>query len=104
MSFDVFGELEFEKDLLQCETLPNLIKNDLFAIKLYSALCNNTFYRGNIEFSPSWRYAGGLVTYMREILLDSNATYLDFYMSGNEGVVFSEIEAFLAKIGWRIKT
>lgn len=103
MQLDTYGQLEFEKDLIHYESIPILIKDKTFAIKLYSTLCNNVCYREDSEFYCSWRYAGGLVSYLRRCSLDCNETYLDFYMSGNEGFIFPDIEQILEEIGWKVK-
>jgi hypothetical protein len=49
-----------------------------------------------LDYSCSWRYAGGLVADLRE----QGEDYLDFYCSGGEGRVASDVREALAKLGW----
>ena len=74
------------------------IEDFSYAEKLYNALCNNTWE--NVEtkdqYYCSWRYAGGIVAHNRRFPSD----YLDFYCSGNEGDIDSEIAEDFAKLGW----
>lgn len=88
--------MNFEKDL---EKLKNRLQNEQFACKLYSALCNMRWKNKSNPsevYSCSWRYAGGLVADLR----DKGEDYLDFYCSGNEGVVDEEIRELLDELGW----
>jgi hypothetical protein len=103
MLSDVYGTLEFEADLIESQELRTLIEDESFAIKLYSTLCNNEFHKENKTYFPSFRYAGGFVAYLRNIFFNFNETYLDFYMSGNEGVIFPEVSELLKKLGWTVK-
>lgn len=112
--------------------LEKVRKNSKYAQNLYSALCNNRFRKTNIENTPenlvkilsedikwwscSWRYAGGIISDMRE-----QGDYLDWYCSGMgpiadyvvdenkedesvpEGCVTLEIREDLNKLGWIIE-
>lgn len=61
-----------------------------FANKVYANLCNLVWYDyiNDEVISKSWRGAGGFVADIRNIGED----YMNFYCSGNEGKVDSEIE------------
>lgn len=82
----------------------NVISSDEYAQHLYATLCNNKFLRGEVLnilqdqfWSCTWRYAGGIIAAIR-----GSGDYLDWYCSGNEGNIFSEIESDLKKIGWAV--
>jgi hypothetical protein len=99
-------------------TLYNKLLNDDYAQKMYAALCNmrwqeewdvSDYLLQNLDrihrrfpirerqiYSCSWRYAGGLVASVR----CRNEDYMDYYCSGNEGVVDQEIKEDLDKLGW----
>jgi len=103
MRFETFGNNQFEIDLLNCKILPELIRDQKFATKLYETLCNHIFIKGCHEFFPSWRYAAGVVAYLRNVFFNLDEDYLDFYLSGKEGFVHQEIEEILKKLDWTIK-
>ena len=90
---------KFEEDLQQ---LSSRIANDLdFATDVYNALCNMRWQRKDNQkeiYSCSWRYAGGLVADMRGN--NDSMNYMDFYCSGNEGVITDEVAAAFEKLGW----
>jgi hypothetical protein len=46
--------------------------------------------------SMSWRYAGGVVSHLAR----KGGCYLDYYCSGNEGVVSPHIRDALDALGW----
>ena len=68
----------------------NKMSDITFANKVYANLCNLVWYDyiNDEVISQSWRGAGGFVAGIRNIGED----YMDFYCSGNEGKVDSEIE------------
>lgn len=68
----------------------NKMSDITFANKVYANLCNLVWYDyiNDEVISQSWRGAGGFVADIRNIGED----YMDFYCSGNEGKVDSEIE------------
>ena len=73
--------------------------DDAFAHELYGALCNMRWRRGDADREPvsmSWRYAGGVVSH----LACKGGCYLDYYCSGNEGVVSARIRDALGALGW----
>lgn len=102
MRHDIYGNLQFEKDLLDSKEVMSLVKNDDFAQKLYASLCNNGWVKNNNEYFVSWRSAGGLVAFLRDIKLGTAEDYLDFYCSGGEGTVFPEVERVLNNLGWSL--
>ncbi len=73
--------------------------DDAFAHDLYGALCNMRWHRRDADSEPvsmSWRYAGGVVSH----LACKGGCYLDYYCSGNEGVVSAPIRDALDLLGW----
>ena len=68
----------------------NKMSDITFANKVYANLCNLVWYDyiNDEVISQSWRGAGGFVANIRNLGED----YMDFYCSGNEGKVDSEIE------------
>ncbi len=100
-------ESNLEYDLLRVPWIGIKCQDENYAQNLYSALCNNIFYKNNKKWSCSWRYAGGLVAQIR----NSGEYYLDYYCSGmfdkegyvSEGTVTSEIMSDLNNLGWEVR-
>ena len=69
-----------------------------YAKKVYNALCNNEWQHVETKevFHCSWRYAGGIVAQNRRFRED----YLEFYASGEEGMLDTEVVMDFAKLGW----
>jgi hypothetical protein len=97
-----------ELDLMKSDEIANkCIHSEVYAQNLYAALCNNRFFYGDEEWTCSWRYAGGIVSDLR----DKGEDYMTFYCSGigshngyvSESVVTEEISLDLMKLGWTIK-
>lgn len=115
-----------ELDLKQSSSIVEKVKNnDVYAQNLYAALCNNDFQKkdvwailSNTTWSCSWRYAGGIISDIR-----NNGSYIDWYCSGietkgyqddldkplesgyqPESVVTEEIANDLNTIGWIVVT
>lgn len=88
-----------EQDLLKVDYIIQKCMNDKYAIDLYGALCNNRFFKDDKEWTCSWRTAGGIVADIR----NKGEDYTDFYCSGNEGHVTSEITHDLLNLGWDIR-
>lgn len=98
--------LEF--DLVNNANIVSKCKSsDIYAQNLYSAMCNNTFFYGNSEWSCSWRHSGNIVADIR----NNGEGYIDWYCSGMfnkegyvaEGFVTDEIRCDLNKLGWIVK-
>jgi len=76
----------------------NKIKNDDdYAQRLYASLCNVTWIKDGSEDSWTWRAVGGNLAELR----GKGESYMDFYCSGNEGNVSTDIEVDLGCLGWR---
>ena len=90
---------DLEHDLSKTEWIAQKCQNVSYAIDLYGALCNNKFYKNDEEWVCSWRQAGGIVADIRNMGED----YLNFYCSGNESIVTSEIANDLLNLGWIYK-
>lgn len=112
-----------EYDLRSSDYIAEKCKKDSYAQNLYAALCNNDFTKNDVwpllkgeKWSCSWRYAGGLISNIRE-----QGDYIDWYCSGirgsvdmggsqpeidanyvGEGQITDEIRADLLKLGWTI--
>lgn len=107
-----------EYDLRTTDWILNKVREkDTYAQNLYAAMCNNSFQKlevipilKGLEFSCSWRYAGGIIADMR-----GHGDYIDWYCSGirddydanNDGrnyvpesVVTEEIQEDLRQLGW----
>ena len=106
-NFKTNSKRDLEQDLIDCQFIKNKVRNeDGYDTRLYDALCNTNWYHDNDlhgdgskddSWHCSWRYAGGLVA----ILKGSGTDYLDYYCSGNEGRIATDIADDLKKIGWR---
>ena len=102
-------EHNLERDLIDCQPIKDKVrKDDRYATRLYDALCNTKWYHDSDvhggrtkgdAWSCSWRYAGDLVAKLRV----SHEDYLDYYCSGNEGLIAPDIAKDLKQIGWREK-
>ena len=90
---------DLEKDLFSNNTIVSkCVNNEIYGRDLYGALCNNRFFYGDYEWTCSWRMAGGIVA---EIIKQGD--YIDWYCSGNEGIVTDEIKLDLMMMGWIVK-
>jgi hypothetical protein len=95
-----------EEDLYQCQTITEKCKErEDYGHKLYASMCNMQWQHTdtfelikNEPWTCSWRYAGGIIA---RILNDGD--YMDWYCSGNEGIVDPEVEEDLLKLGWMPK-
>ena len=80
------------------------ILDDEFAQRLYANLCNLCWYDyiNDTLISYSWRSAGSIVADLRNKLkspTDNQEDYMDWYCSGNEGIVHTEIEQLFNSAG-----
>jgi endo-1,4-beta-D-glucanase Y len=92
------------------DEVSNLIKKSPeFAQAVYHSLCNVDWKKVvddetmtiiklkgfDTTWGCSWRYAGGIIA---EVTGEGN--YLDYYCSGNEGMVDDIVEEVFGKYGW----
>jgi hypothetical protein len=95
----VFDKPDLEYDLINNERIvAKCVNSQVYCTDLYGALCNNRFFYGDKEWSCSWRMSGGIVA---DII--NSGEYIDWYCSGNEGVVTDEIKLDLMMMGWTVK-
>ena len=88
-----------ERDLRSSQEIHDkCVNSKTYCKDLYSALCNNRFFYGDKEWTCSWRYAGGIIA---DII--QKGDYIDWYVSGYEGLVTDEIRLDLIKLGWVVK-
>ena len=87
---------DLSADLLSSPRIAELVKDVRFATNLYRALCNTEWIRNDRKCSTTWRSAGGIVAQLRDL----NEEYIDFYCSGDEGVVAEDVAAELRILGW----
>jgi len=108
-----YAEKGLEADLYQTNWMLSKVRdNTVYAQNLYAALCNNVFQLRHVwpvlknqNWSCTWRYAGGIVAFMRQ-----EGDYLDWYCSGigniakfvEEGHVTDEVRADLMRLGWAV--
>ena len=97
---------DLENDLYHCSWMPRRVEHDDYAQLLYAALCNNKFQKQEVwpvlkgdTWSCTWRSAGTIVSELR-----GQGNYMDWYLSGNEGVVVDIIAEDLEKLGWQVVT
>ena len=97
---------DLENDLYHCSWMPRRVEHDDYAQLLYAALCNNRFQKQEVwpvlkgdTWSCTWRSAGTIVAELR-----GEGDYMDWYLSGNEGVVVDIIAEDLEKLGWQVVT
>ena len=111
-------EANLEHDLIKSDYITEKCANsESYSQNLYSAMCNNLFYKNDEEWSCSWRCAGGIVADIRSM----GESYIDWYCSGiggfrestsvpsltngyvGESFVTDEIRSDLLQLGWIIK-
>lgn len=95
----------FEKDL---ETID--LSDDKLAQEIYAALCNVAWYdKDNVQniYTCSWRYAGGLISRIRNEKHNKMENYLDYYCSGiadggvAEGTITTRVLEIFTNLGWK---
>lgn len=96
---------ELEEDLLDSPRIRELVKDQVFAGRLYAALCNIAWLRDGCVWSTTWREAGRIVARMQGD--ESERAYLVFYSHAgfrpdeiHEGTVAAAVAAELAALGW----
>lgn len=77
-------------------------EDDIRAHEFYAALCNNRWVgRKNKTWEFSWRQAGEFVATIRNQREDAEPeTYLDYYASGQEGIVAPWVRSRFLAIGY----
>jgi hypothetical protein len=96
---------ELDYDVLESSYIRNKLFDYDYAQKFYAALCNNHWKKEGFDYANTepwavtWRTAGGITSslFNGSDLLEN---YMDFYCSGNEGAVDSEVEQDLFELGW----
>jgi len=96
---------ELDLEVFNSADLMNKLSSFNYAQKFYAALCNNNWKKENYDYSSSepwavtWRTSGGITSafYHGD---DRLADYMEFYCSGGEGDVDSEVEQDLFELGW----
>lgn len=100
--------MQLDIDLYQSPSIINKCNNPVYAQNLYAALCNNTFFKNNQEWSCSWRMSASIVANLR----NSKENYTDWYCSGimvktegyvEENFITEEIAMDLFRLGWSVK-
>lgn len=94
------SKYKFENDVSNDVDLLNLIMDETFAKNLYASLCNVIWKKDHEEVLMSWRSAGDLVARLRNARGGLNESYMDYYCSGYEGVVFADVKEVLTNLGW----
>lgn len=91
-----------DEELFSDPEVRRLVLDKAWAHKLYSALCNTEWQPTDVldilkenTWSASWRSVGGIVADLRR-----EGGYLDWYCSGYEGYVHSDIRKELLRLGW----
>jgi hypothetical protein len=105
-----------DQDVEACDWICAKIRaRDDYAQNFYAALCNNEFQRNEVwpilknqTWGCTWRYAGGIVAYVRD-----QGDYIDWYCSGlrsevgqgnngyvSEGYITDEVRKDLLRLGW----
>ena len=90
---------DLERDLVRSDRVCGLVRSELFATLLYSALCNTLWrHKGaGTEWRCSWRHAGSIVATLR-----GEGCYLDWYCSMSEGFVDEQVLAEIGALGWEL--
>jgi hypothetical protein len=90
---------DLARDLGMSPRIRDLVRSELFATVLYSALCNTTWLHKatGTPWHCSWRSAGGLVADLR-----CEGNYLDWYCSMGEGLVDEQVLDEIGALGWEL--
>lgn len=97
-----------ELDLYRHEDICHRLEtDDIFAQEMYAALCNNQFFPLDTPtaepWTCSWRYAGDMISSLRSMRGLHHEGYLDWYCSGNEGLVSDTVQEAFRELGWDIR-
>lgn len=86
----------FIDDIINCDQiLKKCGKSRDYCQRFYATLCNNEFKKGEIKNSCSWRMAGGVIA-----AIIKRGDYIDWYCSGNEGMIDPEVIEDILRCGW----
>ena len=90
---------DLERDLARSDRIRGLVRSELFATLLYSALCNTLWrHKGaGTDWRCSWRHAGSIVAALR-----GEGCYLEWYCSMHEGFVDEQVLAEIGALGWEL--
>ena len=90
-------------DVLLKKTILEHIDSEDKKKNIYSALCNLIWYNTElkVQCSYSWRHAGGIISEVNNEYFNENKwDYMDYYLSGYEGVVEDWIKERFNSEGW----
>ena len=110
--YRMYWELAKVKDAIPTTDLPDLeyelrtsdyihdkcLASEQYCMDLYAALCNNDFIKDGKECGYTWRTAGGIIANILE-----TGDYINWYLSGGEGIVTDEVREDIKKLGWEIR-
>jgi len=108
---DLYGDMSRDPLVI------SYLENDDIAKEFYAALCNVDWtkivtvpddekiiqkLKGQKReiWNCSWRFAGGIISDIRNKHFDKKECYMDFYCSGNEGTVSDLVRECLERMGW----
>lgn len=112
-----YSDLEY--DLAKDSVVISYLKDVKIARQFYAALCDMQWEKINSTLPDdtriveklqginsdiwhcSWRHAGGIIADIRNANYNVKEDYVDFYCSGNEGVVTNLVKECLERIGWK---
>lgn len=112
------GDRDLFAEMMQDRIVIDYLADRAIAVEFYSALCNVDWYlkrphitederiiqklKGERDeyWSCSWRTAGGYISEIRNQHHNKNENYMDFYCSGNEGVVSDLVRECFDRMGW----
>lgn len=106
-----------EVDMKNDSIVISYLKDEDVAKQFYAALCNMQWKKISVIpederiieklkgaddylWHCSWRYAGGIISDIRNDNYNTSEDYMSFYCSGNEGDVTDLVEECLKRMGW----
>ena len=116
------SQYSLEEDLYSSDLVFDHVQNIFnFDVDLYRALCNNTYCKNNKTWACSFRYAGEIVSRIKHkeetfpdlndpnlynefytSVEDFNYAYMEYYCSGDEGVVKPQVLEVIESLGWTL--
>lgn len=112
------GDRDLFQEMTQDRIVIDYLRDRALAVEFYGALCNVDWFlkrppvtedelimrklRGERDeyWSCSWRTAGGYISDIRNMNHGTNEMYMDYYCSGNEGVVSDLVRECFDRMGW----